>query len=54
MTKEEALDFVLKVLGSKMALASKTTKEKAIQAAKEHNISAVELIERLENIIWKI
>ena len=53
MTKEEATEFVLKVLGSKMAIASKATKDKAIQAATDHNITALDLINKLEEIVWR-
>lgn len=53
MTKEEAILFVLKVLRSSMALTSKPTRDQALEAAKQHNITATELIEKQVDLIWK-
>lgn len=54
MTKEEAISFLLKVLKSSVSMTSKPTKEKAYEVAKEHNITATDLLNKLEEIIWKV
>jgi hypothetical protein len=53
MTKEEAVLFILKVLKSPMSMMSKTTSDQAFEAAKDHNISAADLLEKYKDIIWK-
>lgn len=52
MTKEEAVLCVLKALKSPMMLTSKPTREQVFKAAEEHNISAIELLNKLQEIVW--
>lgn len=54
MTKDEATSFILKILNSKMAIMSLATKEQAIKEAEEHNITAVELLEKLHDYVKRI
>lgn len=53
MTKEEAILFILKALKSPMSMMSATTRDQAFQSAKDHNISATDLLEKYQEIIWK-
>jgi len=54
MNKDEAIVFLLKVLRSPMAVASLPTKEKATSAAVEHNITALELLQKHIEMMWKV
>lgn len=53
MTKEEAIKFILSVLKSPMAMMGPKKKE-ALEVAEKFNISAVELIEEFEKIVYKV
>lgn len=53
MTKEEAVLLLLKVLKSPMSMMSKATRDQAYEAAKEHNITAHDLLEKYQEIVWK-
>jgi len=54
MTKQESIDFLLKVLKSPMAMTSASTRDKAFETASEHNITAVELLTRYKELIWNV
>jgi len=53
MNKDEAIAFLLKVLKSPMSVMSLPTREKALNAAKEHGITATELLEKHIELVWK-
>jgi len=53
MTKEEAIKFILSVIKSPMAMMSPRKKE-ALDLAEKFNISAKELIEEFEKIVYKV
>jgi hypothetical protein len=54
MTKEEATLFILKVLKSTMAIMSKPTKDQALDLAKQHNVTVEELLNKAQEIAYKI
>jgi hypothetical protein len=53
MTKEEAVIFVLKALKSSMMMSSKASREEAFKAAEDHNITAIDLLNKFQEIVWK-
>lgn len=54
MTKEEATLFILKVLKSTIAIMSKPTKDQAFDLAKQHNITVEDLLDKAQEIAYKI
>jgi hypothetical protein len=54
MSKAEAIDFVLSCLRSRLALASKATRETAEQAAADHGITAMDLLKRQAELNWRV
>jgi hypothetical protein len=54
MTKEEATLFIIKVLKSNIAIMSKPTKEQAFDLAKQHNITVEDLLDKAQEIAYKI
>lgn len=54
MTKEEAVLCVLKALKSPMMLTSKPTREQVFKAAEDHQITAVDLLNKLQEIVWSV
>lgn len=54
MTKEESVLFILKVLKSTMAIASKPTRDQAFDLAKQHNVTVEELLNKAQEIAYKI
>jgi len=53
MTKEEAVLFVLKALKSPMILTSKPSREEVFKAAEEHQITATDLLNKFQEIVWR-
>jgi hypothetical protein len=54
MTKEEAILFILKILKSTMAIMSKPTRDQALDLAKQHNVTVEELLNKAQEIAYKI
>lgn len=54
MTKDEAILLILKAIKSPMMMTSKPTREQVFKAAEEHNISAIELLNKLQEIVWNV
>lgn len=54
MTKDEAITFVLKAIKSPMMLTSKPTREEVFKAAEDHQITATEILTKLQEIIWNV
>lgn len=48
MTKNEAIDKVLRVINNRMAMASKPMREEAYQLCADYAITARDLMERAE------
>jgi hypothetical protein len=51
MNKEQAIRNILKVLNSRMAMMS-PAKKQALELAEEHNVTAKDLIEEFEKILF--
>lgn len=51
MTKDEAIVFLLNFLNSKMSAMSLPTRNKALEVAELHNISASELLKKYIDLV---
>ena len=54
MSKDEAILFVLKAIKSPMMMTSKPTREQVFKAAEEHKITAIDLLNKLQEIVWNV
>lgn len=54
MTKDEATVFILKALKSPMMMTSKPTREELFKIAEEHQITATDLLNKLQEIVWNV
>lgn len=53
MTKDETILFLIKVLKSPMSMMSKPTRDQAFEMAKKHSVSAVDILEKYQEMVWK-
>jgi len=54
MSKDEAILFLLGVFRSRMAAASLATREKALQLTQDHQITALDLLQKYIEVVRNV